>query len=195
MQLVEAREPHWQWIAAELAAGAREGCFERELADDTDAARLFFANLRNALRTGSFAIGHEDGHFLGVPAGGYVYVDDGHPHEPLGFVLFKSVGSLGFELWLTAMTREWRGYGHGKAMIQAALGTPAGRVAHLVRVNRESSSAHVMHALLCACSYEVAREGAEVRWFLRRDASEALRCAVCGGRTAQVVATSKFSPR
>jgi GNAT superfamily N-acetyltransferase len=93
---------------------------------------------------------------------------------PVGFALFRSIGALGFELWLTALAREWRGRGFGRAMVLEALATPVGRVAHLVRVNREGTHAQVMRRLLDSVEYAAIRDTPVAHWFVRRDAPAAV---------------------
>jgi ribosomal protein S18 acetylase RimI-like enzyme len=176
LALVPARPSHFDWIARNLREGAAEGSFDAELATDSLASHVFFANLRQALQTGYFMEGKGDATPAQAAASGYVFVlSRASRHEvPVGFALFKSMGGSGFELWLTAVDRRYRGRGFAKAMLQAALGTPAGMLAHVARVNRAGASSGAIAGALEAVGYRHARDGEHVRWFVREDAPQAL---------------------
>ena len=184
LALVPAHPDHFDWILRTLRAGAADGSFDAELGTDSLPSRLFFENLRRALQTGYFV---EEGKGEGpaqVPASGYVLVltKGTQAALPLGFALFKSIGGLGFELWLVAVDRRYRGKGFCKAMLQAALATPAGMLAHVARVNRAGRDCEAMGKALGAAGYRHERDGPDVRWFVRHDAPQALvRLVRAGG--------------
>ena len=101
---------------------------------------------------------------------------------PVGFAMFKSMGGPGFELWLAGVDRRYRGRGLCKAMLRAALGTPAGMLAHVARVNRAGTSSDAIVKALEAVGYRHERDSAEVRWFVREDAPQAVvRMVRAGG--------------
>ncbi len=136
--LQPAHVGHLSILRSLIRDGASRGSFDRELATDSSEAALFFSNLRQALNTGYFV--EEDprtGDLTTVAVPGYVYLPDrgGAANQPIGFGLFKAI-DLGFELWLTGVDAEWRGHGHGRAMLTALLATPPGKRAYIVRVHR-----------------------------------------------------------
>lgn len=184
LALVPAHPEHFDWIAQTLRDGAADGSFDAELRTDSIASRVFFENLRRTLLTGYFLDEGSDGSPAQVPASGYVLVLTKGPQDavPLGFALFKSVGGLGFELWLVAVDRRYRGRGFCKAMLQVALATPAGMLAHVARVNRAGPDCEAMGKALVALGYRRERDGPCVRWFVRQDAPQALvRLVRAGG--------------
>ena len=181
--LVPAHPHHFDWIARLLRDGAADGSFDAELGTDSVASRLFFENLKRTLQTGSFLDHRDEAAPTQVPASGYVLVltNAEGAAVPLGFALFKSIGGLGFELWLVAVDRRYRGRGFCKAMLQAALATPAGMLAHVARVNRGGRDCEAMGKALGAAGYRAERDGPDVRWFVRHDAPRALLRLVRGG--------------
>ena len=186
LTLVPAHPGHFDWVARTLREGAAQGSFDAELATDSMASHLFFANLRQALQTGYFLDGKGDGPPAQVPASGYVLTLSSASRGtiPIAFALFKSIGGLGFELWLVAVDRRYRGKGFCKAMLQAALGTPAGMLAHVARVNRAGTDCEAIGKVLVTAGYRPEREGPDVRWFVRQDAPQALvRLVRAGGAT------------
>lgn len=174
--LVPAHAGHFDWLARMVRDGAAAGSFDAELANDTLAARVFFANLHRALTTGYFLADRGDAKPAQTPASGYVYVlsNETRAAIPIGFALFKSIGGLGFELWLVAVDPRYRGKGFCKAMLQSALATPAGMLAHIARVNRAGRDCEAIGNALGAAGYRQEREGPDVRWFVRQDAPAAL---------------------
>lgn len=176
VSLVPAHAGHFDWIARILREGAADGSFDAELAAESLASQVFFANLRRALETGYFLAGREDAPPEQTLASGYVYVlsNGTRAATPLGFTMFKSIGSLGFELWLAAVDRRYRGRGFCKAMLAAALATPAGMLAHVARVNRAGRHSGAIGKALESAGYRVACDGPDVRWFVHRDAPDAL---------------------
>ena len=75
-------------------------------------------------------------------------------------------------------------------MLQAALGTPAGMLAHVARVNRASADSEAMGRALAAAGYRRARDGPDVRWFVRGDAPQALLRLVRAGGARLAEATA-----
>jgi GNAT superfamily N-acetyltransferase len=109
-------------------------------------------------------------------ASGYVYTlaSASRGAIPIGFTLFKSIGGLGFEVWLVGVDRRFRGKGFGKAMLQAALATPAACSPTSRRVNRAGHDCVAMGKALGGAGYRPERDGPDVRWFVRQDAPQAL---------------------
>ena len=137
---------------------------------------MFFSNLRRALTTGYFI--EEDpatGDLTTVAVPGYVYHPDrgGAASPPIGFGLFKAI-AIGYELWLTGVDPAWRGHGHGRVMLSALLGTPAGRRAYVVKVQRFGRDSPAMAHLLAAHAYAPTRETRHNSWFVRSDAPSEL---------------------
>ena len=176
LSLVPAHAGHLEWMARILREGAADGSFDAELATDSLAAQVFFANLRRALEMGYLLTDGGDAPPSQTAASGYVYTlpSASRGAIPIGFTLFKSIGGLGFEVWLVGVDRRFRGKGFGKAMLQAVLATPAGMLAHVARVNRAGHDCVAMGKALGAAGYRPERDGPDVRWFVRQDAPQAL---------------------
>jgi GNAT superfamily N-acetyltransferase len=174
---VPSHLPHLRTLIRE---GAAEGAFEDELAANSIESALFFANLRQALATGRFLVEDARGVLSSRAVAGYVYWPDDHDaqHEPVGFGLFRALDAFGFEFWLTAVGRRWRGNGYGRALLRSLLETPAGRLAFVVRVRIESAGRSAMEHLLSEHGFVALRECGATRWFVRADAPEDLRGAI-----------------
>jgi hypothetical protein len=69
-------------------------------------------------------------------------------------------------------------------MLRAALGTPAGMLAHVARVNRAGTSSDAIGRALEAVGYRHERDGPDVRWFVRQDAPQAVVRLVRAGGVA-----------
>ncbi len=134
------------FIRRVLAEGAADGSFDPELAGNSPSASLFYANLGEALRSGYLRVPDANGNLTReVHVAGYVYATQkGLP--PVGFGLFKALGDVGFELWLTGISADLRGHGHGRAMLAELLATPAGQMTWLIRCNRKSTLPRCRHA-------------------------------------------------
>jgi GNAT superfamily N-acetyltransferase len=176
---------HLGILRALIRDGAARGGFDSSLATDSRESSLFFSNLRRALTTGYFI--EEDpatGDLTTVAVPGYVYHPDrgGAASHPIGFGLFKAIPE-GFELWLTGVDAAWRGYGHGRAMLGALLGTPAGRHAYVVRLQRFGRDSPAMAHLLATYDYTKTREVThQTSWFIRGDAPPALAARILAAR-------------
>jgi len=179
--IAPALPSHFPWMRSLLEDGAREGSFDADLATDSFDARIFFANLHRALSVGSFVCERGDSP-VDVRALGYVYSSanarGASASTPVGFALMKALGTLGFELWLVAVERPWRGCGHGTAMIREVLATPAGALAYVARLNDAGRRSHVIRNILCGAGYAVARTGGGAQWLVRRDAPDVILRAV-----------------
>jgi len=184
--IAPAHAGHLATLRALIREGAAEGSFDRELAQDSEETKLFFANLRQALVTGYFVIEDARGVLSRRAVPGYVYWPDDRNElsQPVGFGLFRQFES-GYELWLTGVYSTWRRSGHGRSMLAALLATPAGRLAWVVRVSQGSHSGDAMGRLLADHGFAPVRETASTRWFLRHDAPEELRERL---QRAQVIA-------
>jgi len=181
--IAPALPSHFSWMRSLLEDGAREGSFDADLATDSLDARIFFANLHRALSMGSFVCERGDSP-IEVRALGYVYSAANargvSASTPVGFSLMRSLGTLGFELWLVAVDRPWRGRGHGTAMIREVLATPAGALAYVARLNDAGRCSRVIRDILCGAGYCVSRTGRGVQWLVRRDAPDVILRAVRG---------------
>src|SRR5215468_10344990 len=148
--LAPAHVGHLAMLRALIRESAAEGSLDRGLASDTPAAVEFFARLKRALVSGYFV--EEDprtGRVESVPVPGYVFWPDGRDGStpPVGFGLFRALED-GYELWLAGLEFERRGGGHGKAMLEALLGTPQGKKTWVVRIPRGSRYAAVVEHIL-----------------------------------------------
>jgi GNAT superfamily N-acetyltransferase len=183
--LQPAHVGHLGILRALIRDGAARGGFDRSLATDSREASLFFSNLRRALTTGYFI--EEDaatGDLKTVAVPGYVYHPDrgGAATQPIGFGLFKAIPE-GFELWLTGVDPAWRGHGHGRTMLGALLGTPAGRQAYVVRLQRFGRDSPAMAHLLGSYDYTQTSEVThQTSWFIRGDAPPALAVRILTAR-------------
>ncbi len=163
-----------------IRQGAAEGSFDRALAADTPGAVEFFARLKRALVSGYFV--EEDpstGRVESVPVPGYVFWPDGRNSStpPVGFGLFRALDA-GYELWLAGLEFERRGGGHGRALLEALLGTPPGKKTWVVRIPRGSRYAPVVQHLLAPFEFDHAGDTARLRWFVRRSAPAAVSARV-----------------
>jgi GNAT superfamily N-acetyltransferase len=170
--LYPAHVGHLPVLRALIRDGAVRGSFDRELATDSREATMFFSNLRRALTTGYFI--DEDpgtGDLKTVSVPGYVYHPErgGGVSQPIGFGLFKAI-TVGYELWLTGVDPAWRGHGHGRAMLNALLATPAGRRAYVVKVQRFGRDSPAMAHLLASHQYLPTSDTVHHSWFVRADA-------------------------
>lgn len=187
--LIPAHAGHFAWIAASLREGAAQGSFDPELATDSLPARVFFENLRQALETGYFLSDRGEDAPAPTAASAYLFtvVPAGRAPIPVGFAIFKSIGALGFELWLCGIERRYRGRGLCTSMLAAARQTPAGMLAQVARVNRTSRDCAAICRALERSGYRSTREGPHVRWFVREDAPETLKRLVREGRAGRVL--------
>jgi hypothetical protein len=168
-----------------IRQGAAEGSFDRALAADTPGAVEFFARLKRALVSGYFV--EEDpstGRVESVPVPGYVFWPDGRNSgtPPVGFGLFRALDA-GYELWLAGLEFERRGGGHGRALLEALLGTPPGKKTWIVRIPRGSRYASVVQHLLAPFEFDHAGDTAHLRWFVRRSAPSAVSARVSAALT------------
>src|SRR5262245_203546 len=140
--LAPAHAGHLPTLRALIREGAADGSFDPELAGNSAETSLFFANLRQALVTGQFVVEDARGVLSQCAVSGYVYWPDksGNLVEPIGFGLFRGFGDFGYELWLTAVASARRGGGHGRALLNSLLATPAGRLAFVARVQTGNGS-------------------------------------------------------
>jgi hypothetical protein len=155
-----------------IRQGAAEGSFDRALAADTPGAIEFFARLKRALVSGYFV--EEDsatGKVLSVPVPGYVFWPEGRNSgsPPVGFGLFRAIDG-GYELWLAGLEFERRGGGHGRALLEALLGTPPGKKTWVLRIPRGSRYTAVVQHLLAPFDFDHAGDTTHLRWFVRRNA-------------------------
>lgn len=181
--LVPATPDHLPWIRDLLREGARGGAFEPELAHEGLASDLFFANLSRAVQSGVFMAEDASGRIGDVPCRGYVDLDADAPHGALGFVFFKALPGPFFELWLVATAPAVRGRGVARAMLRAALDTPAGQLAHVARVNTMGLWAASMGRVLVDVGYRCERAGHELAWYVHERAPEDLAVFVRHGPT------------
>jgi ribosomal protein S18 acetylase RimI-like enzyme len=170
--LAPAHAGHLGLLQNWIKGAAAEASFDRELASDSVASALFFANLRQALVVGTFVQEDVAGTLSTHAASGYVYFPEQTEDRsrPIGFGLFKALPHLGYELWLTGLDRAWRGHGHGRAMLASILATPVGQLAYVTRVDIAGASGSTMQHLLESLSFSAVRDTSNQRWFVRADA-------------------------
>ena len=111
---------HLAMLRSLIRDGARDGSFQPELAWDSAESERFFAELKQALKSGYFVVhdrATQEMSTVAVP--GYVYWADENigAEPPVGFGLFRAVRGGGFELWLAGLEGALRGKGHGKSML------------------------------------------------------------------------------
>ena len=120
---------HLGILRALIRDGAARGGFDSSLATDSrDSERVLLESSARADHRLLHRGGPATGDLTTVAVPGYVYHPDrgggGKPPDRLRPVQGDPEG---FELWLTGVDPAWRGHGHGRAMLGALLGTPAGR--------------------------------------------------------------------
>ena len=163
-----------------IRQGAAEGSFDHSLAADSPSTVEFFARLKRALGSGYFV--EEDpktGRVESVPVPGYVFWPNGRDAgtPPVGFGLFRALED-GYELWLAGLEFERRGGGHGKALLEALLGTPQGKKTWVVRIPRGSRYSAVVHHILAPFDFQHAGDTKQLRWFVRRSAPAVVNARV-----------------
>jgi ribosomal protein S18 acetylase RimI-like enzyme len=165
---------HLAMLRALIRDGAREGSFAPELAWDSAQSERFFAELRQALKTGYFVIQDpQSGAMQTVAVPGYVYWADetAGSEPPVGFGLFRAAPGGGYELWLTGLESAVRGRGHGRAMLKALLSTPTGQQTRYMRVRRTGRYAAAIAKLLSEHGFTSTRESHNETWFVRATAA------------------------
>ncbi|MEO6927891.1 MAG: hypothetical protein ABI190_01895 [Casimicrobiaceae bacterium] len=159
---------HLALLRTLIRDAARDGAFDPALAWDSPAAERFFADLRQALKTGYFVV--EDartGILKTVAVPGYVYwPDDGAIEAPAGFGIFRALNN-GYELWLAGLEASLRGKGYGKAMLAALFATPTGRETKYIRVRHAARHAASIAHLLAGSGFTATRETDHETWFVR----------------------------
>ena len=197
--LQPAHVGHLALLRALIRDGAAEGSFDRELAAESDEAVDFFDKLKHAfgrrdlidakrsLVTGYFVeLDPRSGRIETIAVPGYVYwPDSGHSGlPPIGFGLFRALEG-GYELWLAGLEFGKRGAGHGRALLTSLMATQPGQKTYVVRVQRTSRYVRAVAHLLDALGFESIGETARLRWFVRRDAPEALSARIRGAVNAR----------
>ena len=182
--IAPAHAGHLGLLSNWIRGGAADGSFDAELAGNSAESTLFFANLRQALVAGYFVQEDLLGQVSTRSASGYIFWPDqeGDRSQPVGFGLFKALHDMGYELWLTGLDRSARGRGHGRAMLSSILGTPAGKMAYVVRVNRSGASSAPMRHLVEALDFRMERETPSQHWFVRSSAPPEIAVRVRGAR-------------
>lgn len=178
---------HLAMLRSLIRDGAREGSFEPELGWDSTHSERFFAELRQALKTGYFVVQDAaTGTMQTVAVPGYVYWADetAGSEPPVGFGLFRAAPGGGYELWLTGLESAVRGKGHGRAMVKALFATATGRQTRFMRVRRSGRYASAIAKLLAEHGFTATRETHNETWFVR---------AIAGG-PAPARAEGKGSP-
>lgn len=93
---------------------------------------------------------------------------------PIGFGMFKQFLRTSLELWLIGIGAAHRRQGHGRALIQALLSTPAGQLAHLARVNRGGLCSEIAARLLAECGFVQHRTTSTQPWLVHPAAASDL---------------------
>ena len=160
---------HLALLRSLIRDAACDGAFDPALAWDSPAATRFFAELRQALKTGYFVVedtASRSVRTVAVP--GYVYWADetAGSEPPVGFGLFRAIDD-GYELWLTGLEAHLRGRGHGRAMLNALFSTPTGRRTKQMRVRRSARTAAVLEHLLAEHGFTATRESERETRFVR----------------------------
>lgn len=155
-----------------IRQGAADGSFDRELGTNSPDAEEFFAKLKRALVTGYFVEEGRGGKIDTVAVPGYVYWPDGKHTgtAPVGFGLFRAMGSGGYELWLAGLDLGTRGGGHGRALLAALFATTPGQSTWIVRAQRSSRYAKALEHLLADFGFSSVGDTARLRWFLHAGA-------------------------
>jgi GNAT superfamily N-acetyltransferase len=174
--LQPAHVGHLALLRSLIRQGAADGSFDRDLAVDSPGAEEFFAKLKRALVTGYFVEDVGSGKLATVAVPGYVFwPDDRHSGmPPVGFGLFRSIDGNGYELWLAGLDLAARGGGQGRALLASLFATPPGQKTHIVRVQRDSRHVGQLQGLLGEFGFNSIGDTARLRWFVHKDAPEAL---------------------
>ena len=169
--LQPAHVGHLAMLRSLIRQGAADGSFDRELGANTPESEEFFSKLKRALVTGYFVEEGRGGKIDTVAVPGYVYWPDGKHSgtAPVGFGLFRALGSGGYELWLASLDHGTRGGGHGRALLAALFATSPGQNTWIVRAQRTSRYANALHHLLADFGFKPVGDTARLRWFLHAD--------------------------
>jgi len=97
---------------------------------------------------------------------------------PVGFGLFRAIDDTGYELWLAGLDLSARGGGQGRALLASLFATPPGQKTYSVRVQRDSRYINALQALLNEFGFNAIGDTAQLRWFVHKDAPEALAAKV-----------------
>ena len=186
--LQPAHVGHLALLRSLIRQGAVDGSFDRDLAVDSPGAEEFFAKLKRALVTGYFVEELGSGKLATVAVPGYVFwPDDRHSGTPpVGFGLFRSIDGTGYELWLAGLDLTARGGGQGRALLASLFATPPGQKTYIVRVQRDSRYVNQLQGLLNDFDFTAIGDSSRLRWFLHKDAPNALAAKVRNAVHAQV---------
>jgi len=186
--LQPAHVGHLALLRSLIRQGAVDGSFDRDLAVDSPGAEEFFAKLKRALVTGYFVEELGSGKLATVAVPGYVFwPDDRHSGTPpVGFGLFRSIDGTDYELWLAGLDLSSRGGGQGRALLASLFATPPGQKTYIVRVQRDSRYVEQLQGLLNDFNFTAIGDTSRLRWFLHKDAPDALAAKVRNAVHAQV---------
>ena len=186
--LKPAHVGHLALLRTLIRQGAADGSFDRGLAAESQGAEEFFAKLKRALVTGYFVEELGSGKLATVAVPGYVFWPDNRHSgmPPVGFGLFRSIDGVGYELWLAGLDLSARGGGQGRSLLASLFATPPGQKTYIVRVQRDSRYAKQLQGLLNDFGFVAIGDTAQLRWFLHKEAPDALAAKVRNDVHAQV---------
>jgi GNAT superfamily N-acetyltransferase len=166
---------HLALIASLIADGAREGSWDRALAEPGPASQNLMAKIGQALQHGALRqIDPRTGKWIVTRIEGWIYRNDPRA-PPVGFGLFKEIQPGVFELWLTAIEPKLQGDGLGREMIRELMATPQGRHTWLARCAVRSQGgrrcAHVLERL----GFFVGRRTSREEWLLHESTPSAIQ--------------------
>jgi GNAT superfamily N-acetyltransferase len=163
-----AQQKDLGYMRALIREGARMRSFDEALAADSMECETFFAGFAEVLTRKMWTRPASPGHPAHSPARAFLYQQTSIS-SPIGFVAIRGIGSLGYELWLTAIDRDIRGRGLGRRMLADFLATEDGKRTTVAQCRLDSPGAQACAHILSTLGFVTARVGQLSLWLARAD--------------------------
>lgn len=163
-----ARDKDLPYLRRLIEDGAKAKSFDEELASQSPESELFFANIGEVLARNVWTRPAASGMQSHTPAHVHLYQPTAIS-IPIGFVATRGIGTLGYELWLTAIDRDIRGRGIGRSMLADFLATSEGRRVAVAQCRIDSPGAQACAHILSTLGFTTARVGKLCVWLARSE--------------------------